>query len=730
MNKLFKLFTVLMVVLGSMSQAASADPFSLSILSASGFTSDFGNPVDTYEDVDEITGIGPRPVGPVPLVRNVDVNAFHLPVKAATGKAFIDKINLTGGRILYNPGFSIFLKHYMYIEAGGFDKYGKWFSRSILSGFPVNYDPKNDPHVIEFFLCLKGGWDYIPPFSYDPDAKSCDVNRDLCDYPPCIKEEKEDGDEDGDGIPNEVKVEEEHHQPTNNVYKDLASVVYGKVIKGAKVEKNSSGMVFKMIFKDRTPPTIEGCVDGKFPELGKDKPATTGDWYKIEGLKIKDNDSHKIGTCICFGKIDLFPSSSWLDSEKWEKEEPFREFDVSKDVDYVILPNICYGAMRYSVFAWDSHGLLNPGDPMIENDKPENCYGLQRPPAGSENLGRDPAEAKPWPPELTLTFADSSDITSIDGSKINPDDRRGEGILNITDNDLPNVVIKIWSVKDKSAVFFPPIMEPDKLPILASSDYKKDAPEIEGITKNTKDYSDFISLDIGGGAVYTRNLIDKDKNLYFKIIDIKPSPVMDPAEVGELERFKNPSGEEDDNFIRKNFRLEDYSESDTTTEGVPVVGDPETFGARNGFGGEVVAVLEKPLQEDVEYFVSVWADDNVKWSTKDESGKLLDKIISIPTGIKAGEFSLSVPNQYPTAFYKQPLDPSSSVSRPIKVVFREPTRTGGTKDEKFYLDNKFPFIEVTASDFVGNTRKIKLYLRVSNENPNIRILERQHEKKR
>ena len=41
---------------------------------------------------------------------------------------------------------------------------------------------------------------------------------------------------------------------------------------------------------------------------------------------------------------------------------------------------------------------------------------------------------------------------------------------------------------------------------------------------------------------------------------------------------------------------------------------------------------------------------------------------------------------------------------------------------------KFPYIMATATDYAGITRKIKLYVEVSNENPEIRVLERTHEK--
>jgi hypothetical protein len=679
-----------------------------------------GNPVITFEDVDVITNIGPRTDGYGPTIRHADINAFQQPVKDETGQSLIDKINLTDGRALYEPNFLHFMKKYMYIEAGNYDDDNNWHSNSIISGFPVDYDPGDKPHNKSFFLCLNGGWWYIPPIVYPPDAKTCDVKEELCDYPPCIKEEKEDGDEDGNGIPDEVKVEKKHLQPTKNAYKNLAQVLYGKKLPGVPIEKDSSGKVFNMTFRDRTPPVIKGCVDGSFPEIGKDKPARTGDWYRVEGLTISDNSSDYLGTCLCLGKIDGYPGLSWKDAQDWIKEEPFQKVKNNEETQYVIMPNSCHGIMLYSIFAWDESGLLNPGEPNIVENKPEICYGLTDPPGDSKDLSRKPDEAKPWP--IRVNYADGQ-VEKVNSGDINPDLKRGTGFLHIVDNDLPNILIKFRSVKDGKTFFFPPVIQPLDLPIFSSSDYKKTS----GLEEpNAKDYEDFVGA--GSDVVFTSELVDKEKPLYFKILDIKASSEMDPAEEPLLERLKKPGNEDDFDFIRKNFRLEDYKESDTDVDGNPIVGDTETFGKRNGVCGEVRALLEMPLQEDVEYLVSIWADDNVKWATVDESGEVMENILAIPTGIKQGEAIIEIPNQVPKMTHKIPLDPAAATTPEFKVVFREPTPPGGKDEESFYLNKKFPFIEVTAADFAGLTRKIRLYLRISNENPNIRIIESQHEK--
>lgn len=698
----------------------SANPLALAmrLIEECLFTSDFGNPVDSFEDVENITKIGPRPESAGPMIRHSELNAFkNTVVKASTGQALINKINETGGRVLHEPGFLHFMKTYMYIEEGRYDEEGDWHSKTIMANFPKDYDPGDLPHSKSFYLCLTSGWQFVPMVSYPPNAKSCDVCTALCDCPPCEEEKEDEDDEDGDGDTTEM-IPMKHHQPTNNVYKNLGNYLYSILQPGPAIEKEASGKVFTMTFKDRTPPRIIGCVDNEFPELGVDEPARTGDWYKLAGLKVKDNYSKKVGSCLVLGKIDGFPDEEWKNSSEWVKEEPFRELDSGEEVPYVIMPNSCHGVMLYSIFAWDNAGLLNPGEPRIVEDEPCSCYGLSDPPGDSADLGTGPLTAKPWP--LAISLVDGN-LMSANPDDIDPNEKRGTGYINIVDNDLPNIVIKFKSVKDGKSVFFPPVVQPLELPIFSSSEYKKDLSLADA---NAADYENFLG-DLGD-AVFTSDLIDDAKPLFFKILDILPSPVMHPDEHAMLEKIKNPGSIEDYDFIKKCFRLEDYKESDTDVNGVAITGEEDTFGKRNGTGGEVTGVLSMPLQEDVEYLVSVWADDNVKWATKDESGVVLPKIISIPTGITEGSIKIDIPNQLPKISQDIPLDPGSSVSKEIKVVFREPTLPVGSNQVSFYMDKKFPSIEVSAKDFSGLTRKIKLFISVSNEKPDIRIIERQH----
>ncbi|MGM0600639.1 MAG: hypothetical protein ACQETH_12585 [Candidatus Rifleibacteriota bacterium] len=727
MRRLILTFILLIFICSLPQPAYTIHPLAMELFSNCLFDSDFGNPVDTYEDVDPITNIGPTVATTGPIIKHSVLNSFkNTVVRENVGRALIDKINSTNGRVLYDPGFLNFMKKFMDLEAEGEGEFGDWHYADVSKGFPADYDPGDDPHVMNCYLGLKPSpppWFFVPKITLEPDGKSCVHNPDLCDYVNVCEEAVKDAS-------GNVIVSAKHHQSTNNVYVNLGNYLYSQLLPGFSVDSDQSGIIFNMTFKDRTPPIIHGCVGGEFPEIGTPpNEATTGDWYKVDGLTISDNDSDFIGTCIYLGQIDGYPDdTSWMDAQEWFPQLPFNKVPNNGTTQNVIMPNVCYGIMQYTIFAWDENGLLNPGDPNIVENQPQICYGLQNPPSGYANLGRDPATAKPWPPSLWVASQTGS-IEAIPPDQIDPDQKGGTGKIHVKDNDLPNLAIKIRSVKDGSTLFFPPVVEPLDLPIYSCSDYKKSS----GLTEpNAKDYENFVGNPTK--AVFTSQLVSKTKSLYFKILEAYPSPVTTSAEQSFLDRFKNPSSESDRDFIREHFRLEDYKESDTDLNGDEILSDETTFGRRNGFGGEVVAVLQTPLQEDVEYLISVWMDDNVKWATKSPTGGILGEIHPIPTGIDDGEINIKVPNQVPAFSYQRPIDKNAAISEEIKVVFREPTidnlgspPTGGDNISYFH-NGKFPFIEVWVKDYSGLQRKIKLYLRVHNENPDIRIIESEHGK--
>ena len=694
-----------------------ADAISDQLLSEANVTSDLGGPlVEVWEDVKPIKNIGPQP-GKGSVISNSELAKYASVVKAAEGQKLLDR-TMPAGLAFPFKSFEDFLAQYFYLDRGSFyypdGSPPVWGSEEEIHSFPYEYPDTKDPHTRKFWLCLgKGEFSYFKPTTYAPDSKSCFKHKWLCNYPPCKKAVKEEQtDADGNKVNVEIEPEDHSGQKDNNIYLGLKDYLKKNSLEVSKgYQDEASGRAFEIRVKDRTPPQIIGCVGGNFPELGKTKPATTGDRYEVEGLKIIDNSPGDIGTCLCLGMIYATPDLNWKNNEKWITEDPIY-VKPGSDANYVIMPNTCNGVMRYSVFAWDKSNWLNPGEPGIKPDSPKDCYGLSDPPKGYADLGDDPKTAKEFP----LTFGG---MQSLD-----PTERRGTGFLWVTDNDLPNVLIKIQSVKDSKAVFFPPPIDPASSPGLsifppqapagAPSDFNpgKDS-YVEFLTKDVKSSDVTYTADMVGGAVP-----------YFTVFHIEPSKYMSFDEAKMLSKFEKNA---DIDFIRKNLRLEDFNCSDTKKDGTKIISDSDSFGQRNGFGQTVVALLKEPLQEDVEYKISVWADDNVKWSTTELSGAVLDDIRSFKTGVVNGKISLRIPNQNPTYSANQNLDPNQYISKDLQAVFREPTiKNPKISSESDLTSGRFPFVEVRAEDFVGNRRTIRLYFKISDENPKIKVIERKH----
>ena len=732
---------------------AHAEDFTLTILRSVFIDSDFGNPVNTFEDVDPITGIKASFADNGPITGQSEISSkFQGFARKSTVDDFFARLLGSGGLIFKsgNMDFASFLAAHFYLDAGS--KYidegaiePTWHEQKTgINGDLTfaDYETTARPHERIYNFCLDANYQYIKPFPQPaPNAISCVDHRQFCNYPPC-KEKEEEEDPASAGVMITIQ-EEEHDGTVPNIYKSLADQILANLAPASPIVENQSGIKFNMKFEDRTPPRIEGCVDGDFPELGADQPATTGDWYRVEGLRIKDNSGGKIGTALMMGKIDASPQATWSSEENWILEKP-TIIESGSNADHIVMPNSCHGVMRYTVYAWDRNGNLNPGDPKISEDDPEHCYALGRTVVGDANVDfdgnnidlnllKDPATAKGWPIKVEFRKAEDFDAAYLDElqTKLNSDFRRGQGFINIRDNDLPNIVIRIESVKDGSRIFFPPVIphgDPD-FSIIHSTKYKAGAAPADS---NVGDYVQFLGPPTAIPFLSSR-IADGSQAPYFRIVDIFPSDVMHPSEKDLLiNRFKM---QPDPDFIKAHFRLEDFEKSDTKeTDGSPDL-DPLTFGKRNSFGRRVVALLELPgkkamIQEDVEYLIDVWADDNIKWSTIDSSGQRLDQIVGIPTGVQNGEMTVEIPNQLPRASYRVPFDNTESVNGKLRVVFREPTPDIGAADESELINKRFPFIDVKAVDYAGLERSIRLYIRITNENPNIRVLDRKHEQNR
>ncbi|MDD3147318.1 MAG: hypothetical protein PHD82_08455, partial [Candidatus Riflebacteria bacterium] len=359
-----KYFLVLMLAAFTISgnPVSAVDPFGKYLLSLAELGSKYGSPVDTYEDVKKITDIRPYFSGIGPIIGSGELHSqYNKVIKEADGKAFLAKINSTGGMVYKDKTFGGFLAEHLYLDSGSYDDLHVWHDKKIMpDDMPYDYDPGNRPHEKKYYLCLLKDWQYLPVSDeLEPDAKSCEKNRDWCTEPDCKKGKQEDINEDGDfDDPEDINESDKHDRTKNNVYTELGRLLEKKAVNvTTDIDMDTSGIEFTMHFKDRTP-LIDGCVDNEFPELGKTNPATTGDWYQIQGLKITDNKSKYVGTSLVLGIIDKYPTGDWKKEENW-KVEPPRKLKSGDDTDYVILPNSCHGVMRYSVFAWDESGNVN-----------------------------------------------------------------------------------------------------------------------------------------------------------------------------------------------------------------------------------------------------------------------------------------------------------------------------------------------------------------------------------
>jgi hypothetical protein len=336
------------------------------------------------------------------------------------------------------------------------------------------------------------------------------------------------------------------------------------------------------------------------------------------------------------------------------------------------------------------------------------------------------------------------------------------GDINISDNDRPNVLIRIESIKDKGietlyADSFPPpsqtltTSDPDYAQLLAGTNSQEDFLGLKGGEQMTVVPLSFAYLsnktaESSTTETSTESVGALDKFKSQAAVDsvlIKDGTVAKEAN-GESKVVDSNTTEEDGiaidtNFTAMNFRLESYSTSDTDTSGNPIVNDDKTYGERNGFGREALLASKNALTEDVEYLVWIWAEDNVKWSSI--PGERIAK-----SGIRQCEIKIQDPNQNP------PLSISKSIGEldaqtedptkkeldrfwhgPYRLVCREPTTTfstdsliGNSNPHSFLENNKNPFVEAMVTDYSGNVRALKVYFQVSDVKARVRIIEQKH----
>ena len=705
--------------------------------------------VGIYEDTDPIT---------FKKQINCDMEAFVLS-DIPQGAILADKKDnyfgsiIPGALYLESGDGASYVSSHFYLDCGYEDANGVWVPK-VLGKDTQFDDDSSDPRTLpKIYYSL----DEEPQFvddnfsvsalsSIQADGDSCHDAQHLC------------------GSACNPSDDEHYDTGKKQVIKNFRSKVQGlvPVVTDSLTGKGSEAYIV-ITYMDRTPPWINECKDKKFPLMGVNTPVYTGDWFRFDDLEIKENKDEKVYVKISLGKIDICPRypGEWIKSEKWvdgdvqevnlQLEEGSKTKKHGKLKEVISSPpNYCFGFMRYTVFAQDigllsktlnrKIGNLNPGCATIQENKPEECYGLPDKNDYYEDLLTSPGGAKPWPFKENNSRVPKEVSNKMCIANIKGEDRVHEGYIKISDNDFPNILIKLTSAKygEEKQIFFPPCMPAGELTIIDSSNY------ITG--SNQSAYNAFVgdSRNILKECNY-KEVKNSRQRPYFTIFDIVPSGFMNDKDRTQQSKFLNNA---DPSFINKHFRLEDQTYSDTNSQGIPDEAleykGESLLGKRNGTWQEVVALVENlddsevEIQEDVEYELGVWVDDSVKWANnypKEDNLSNCESInIPIPSGIYDGKITIDIPNQYPPYhkeydFPKSGIVPvvESSVQKPLKVVFREPTPEGEIKDIKELETKRFPSITVEATDFAGNTRKMKLYFRVKDENAKIKTLQRRHQ---
>ncbi|MFZ2955488.1 MAG: hypothetical protein WA705_01130 [Candidatus Ozemobacteraceae bacterium] len=646
------------------------------------------------------------------LVRKQDIRPSgkpdHMPFQEA-----IDHLNsvIGDGKILMEPpNLTQFLNSHIGLVKHGFSKNYKDAPPRRGGGIPMPFtvsggDLENPgDRIYEAYSKDVKGWNVIQPISdimgnlYALQHQAC-VNCKKCldlspSCPSCYSEEI------GDIFGNPSTVFHHCYKHPCIDFSKAAEAAEKNHIKDNGFDHpffGGSAIVFKLKVKDRTPPRIISLLpvppgDG-LPTLFADPTgpkANTGDFTKIDPLRVEDNYSDKI-TCQYAFTRQFDPS----DPPKWELATGTGEVENGKEAAHVFLPNDGLGEMGYSLFAWDKDHNGNPGLTSVGENQPQICYGLS-------NLG---FRELSWQDDFPLKFGPGPAIPDVLAS-----DKFGKGKIIVDDNDWPNLMIQLVNKRDKGLpksvlCFPPPVRDPSQRP-----------PTID------TNPGSIAQLSQPGALIGYEDLQFATAAPYLKVLTAEGNNA--PGDPGFSGFLADPI---DPVFLKKNFRFEATDFSDTLPDGTPDK-RPETMGQRMGFGNRMVVYCQENLIEDVEYEINVWAEDNVKW-IHDPSGRVIHPPF---TGIANLEVTVSDSTQRPPLLAKMDSRGETLsfwLPMPIRAVFREPvpTQLNRTSGETIW-DKNFPFVEAKAWDFKGNQRSLKVYFNVTDELSRIRVLEQKHQK--
>ncbi len=710
--------------------------------------------LETYEDVDFVKGIRYETVGPVGntsgiVVSNGKIKSLLPNASEHYGESVYQELLslLNGKKILMKGGYdtsdglvpqfaaahmSIFVdteiglpKLYALPYRTSFSGTGAIHKgNEVVEGFD---EPGPDQPATKFCIGhLDGTWETVGPMEPGvPHHWTCEKRNGKCAccQPPC--------DEDPPATHVAFIVPPETPPDDHRCYEfpDLKKAIRHEPSDPgpSKTGGGNGNMSLTLVFKDRTPPRIldtnkKPTPDFRLPKIGVDpwlvpqpplpptgpNRATTGDWFRpTTELIALDNAAEQVKSIFGIGMVDGpgNPAENWI----WTGETPAISANGQSLNSHLFLPNQCLGEMKYTLFLWDTDGNLNPGEGGIVEDDPGNCYHLRYKDARSyyKGLGTTPDDAADFPCQAPGGLPDIEERTV-----------ESEGTVFVDDNDFPNFLVKLSTKVNRGmqaqggeTMYFPlPATDTTKvksIDISAYTDFIQDPypPEL---------YFTPIHVDLS-------NCHPKESTWNWKI-------GLGNVEFGVVYPHENIKP-----FVMKHFTLENYVMSDNSdSTGDPIDGDEATFGERNGFGKSALLYCQRPLLEDVEYEVSMWAEDNVKWISNAPSDAK-DRSIPAPyTGIKEARFVIKIPNNSPPVEKEVQLK-DQFVSEPVKVVFREPTPRDFHAPPfpidpvaQANLERAWPSIVATARDYKGNERSLQIFFAVSDEKTRIRVLEQRH----
>lgn len=640
-----------------------------------------------------------------------------------------------------------------------------------INNFPAMLDDYSfsQPGISIFDLTLSGGYSYVSSFKeYPPDALSCRAATNLCG-PKCkVKAVKKKstgpgfsgnratrqyfgprGSRYSPAVSNDTENKRVHAYGKKNIYSAFKEKLLAKaVIKDAEEIKIKNFLTVKV--EDRTPPDIKDGFIYLYGDLGY-YACTSNDWYKTPDLEVHDNNP---ANRVIYGKFGFGrlggakpkEDEQWENLEDWTAQENVVMVDLEKQkvnretepksvrdgFSDVVKFNAFDGVIRYSVFLKENgdDSNTNPGISMVKENCPTECYGYRN----GEDLGTNAFTAKPWPDKRIL-----SDIREK-GQDTN--------YIRVFDNDRPNIIIRVTDTSTGKQMFFPPCFPSGQFPVKNSAKYKA----ISGLDKTNTDDYDYFVKDLTPEYDYTQISENPMGIPYYTIYSLDR---FDGEEGNSLVATSNGSRllfNKDLKFINKNVRLEDYDFSDTRSDGsitYDFVNDE--LGKRQGTLGNMAVMFENSgnfvFKAGVEYKLDVWTDDNVKWTNinaedrdgtpriqRDNMNRIvgvnLPEILERPkvyeTGIKEGFIKLVIPDPEDRENLNQEceIDVTKSINGGISFTLKDSTDRVYNAKSISELDTRyFPYIHVSAKDFAGFKREIRLYFRVNDKNLNIRALD-------